>query len=67
MKKIIEYDEGTGLITAVHTGPDDMSVSISLPGTGVLVVPGSTPHIGRRVALGRLVELTDKLDGVANT
>lgn len=57
MKKIIEYNLATGFITAAHTGPDDMSVSITVPGVGVLVVPGSTPHVGMRVEGGRLVEL----------
>lgn len=56
VKKIIEYNQATGVITAAHTGPDDMSISIAVPGVAVLVVPGSTPHVGMRVEGGHLVE-----------
>lgn len=44
MKKIVEYILATGEITAVHTGPDDMSVSISTEGVGILVIPYYQDH-----------------------
>ena len=67
MRKIIEYRVSTGEITAAHIGPDDMSVTVNLPDVGLLVVAASTPHLGKLVAGGALIDVVDDEDAAHAT